>query len=80
MVAQYDLKKSIDDQFYFNLVAVNNEVSLTSEMYQSRAGAENGACLVREYYSPTMGDAIVGPHHSLDLKTSAEYLSETTRD
>jgi len=37
MAAAYVLKKSSDDQFYFNLRADNNEVILTSERYTQKA-------------------------------------------
>ena len=47
MAAAYVLRKSSDDQFYFNLRAVNNEVILTSERYTRKAGAENGIESVR---------------------------------
>jgi uncharacterized protein YegP (UPF0339 family) len=42
MAAKFELKKAVDGQFYFNLKAGNGEVILKSEMYQARAGAENG--------------------------------------
>ena len=42
MPAQYILRKSINNQVYFNLTAENNEKILTSEMYVSKAGALNG--------------------------------------
>ena len=40
--AKFDLKKATNGQFYFNLKAGNGEVILTSEMYNSKAAAENG--------------------------------------
>ncbi len=48
MAAKYDLKKSSNGKFYFNLKAANGEVILTSEMYEARAGAENGIESVRK--------------------------------
>jgi hypothetical protein len=42
MAARYELKKSSDDQYYFNLVAANNETILTSERYTSKSSAMNG--------------------------------------
>jgi len=42
MAARYELKKSSDDQYYFNLVAANNETILTSERYTSKSSAEGG--------------------------------------
>lgn len=42
MPAQYNLSRSNDDQFYFNLTAENNEVILVSERYKSKDGALRG--------------------------------------
>lgn len=42
MAGYFELKTAKDGQFYFNLKAGNHEVILTSEMYKSRASAENG--------------------------------------
>ena len=43
----YDLRRSSDGQYYFNLKAVNGRVILTSETYTARPGAENGIESVR---------------------------------
>lgn len=43
----YELKLSSADQHYFVLKAGNGEVILTSEMYNSRASAENGIASVQ---------------------------------
>ncbi len=42
MAAKYELKKSSDNQFMFNLKAGNGEVILTSERYTAKASALNG--------------------------------------
>ena len=42
MAAKFELKKSKNDKFVFNLLAANGQVILTSEMYESRASALNG--------------------------------------
>lgn len=42
MAGKFDLKKSSNDQFYFNLKAGNGEIILTSEMYKAKASALNG--------------------------------------
>jgi len=47
MPAQYILRKSRDNQFYFNLTAENNEIILTSETYLSKDGAMRGIQSVR---------------------------------
>lgn len=43
----YDLKKAKNGQFHFNLKAGNGEIILASEMYASRASAENGISSVQ---------------------------------
>lgn len=43
----YELKKSSNGQFYFNLKASNGEIILSSEMYASKASAENGIASVQ---------------------------------
>lgn len=48
MPGKYDLKKSSDGQFYFNLKAANHQVILTSERYKAKAGANNGIESVRK--------------------------------
>ena len=42
MSGYYELKTAKDGQTYFNLKAGNHETILTSEMYTTRAAAENG--------------------------------------
>ncbi|MBK7105548.1 MAG: YegP family protein [Ignavibacteriae bacterium] len=42
MAGYYELKKSTDGQFMFNLKAGNNETILTSERYTTKASAQNG--------------------------------------
>lgn len=49
---RFEIKKSTDGQFYFVLVAPNNEVIAKSEMYKSKDGCENGIRAVKEY-APT---------------------------
>ena len=48
MAAKFELKKSQNDKFLFNLVAPNGQVVLTSEPYESRAGALTGIESVRK--------------------------------
>lgn len=47
MAAQFEIKKSKNGQFYFNLKAGNGETVLTSEQYTSKAGAKNGIASVK---------------------------------
>lgn len=44
----YELKLAKDGQFMFNLVAANGQVILTSELYKTRAAAENGIASVQK--------------------------------
>ncbi len=46
-MSRYELKRTSDSQFLFNLEAANNEVILTSERYKAKADAENGIESVR---------------------------------
>ena len=41
-MGKFVIKKSSNDQFYFNLKAGNGEVILTSEMYTTKAACNNG--------------------------------------
>jgi hypothetical protein len=47
MSGRFELKKSSDGQFYFNLKAGNGQIILTSELYTSRSAANNGIASVR---------------------------------
>lgn len=42
MAGKFELRKSKNDKFYFNLKASNGQVILTSEMYESKPAAING--------------------------------------
>jgi uncharacterized protein YegP (UPF0339 family) len=44
----YELKKSKNGKFMFNLKAGNNQVILTSEMYEAKASAKSGIASVRK--------------------------------
>lgn len=48
MAGKFELKKAKSDQFHFVLKAGNGQVILQSEMYESRASAENGIASVRK--------------------------------
>lgn len=45
---KFELKKSKNGQFYFNLTASNGQVIATSEMYVSKDAAENGIASVKK--------------------------------
>lgn len=48
MSGKFELKKSKDGQFMFNLKATNGQVILTSELYKQKTSAENGIESVRK--------------------------------
>lgn len=48
MAAKYDLRKSTNDKFFFNLKAGNGEIILTSQMYIAKSSAEDGIESVRK--------------------------------
>jgi uncharacterized protein YegP (UPF0339 family) len=41
-MAKFEIKKAKNDEYYFHLKAGNGETILASEMYVSKASAENG--------------------------------------
>ena len=47
MAGHFELSKSSDGQFRFVLKASNGEIILTSELYRTRAAAENGIASVQ---------------------------------
>ena len=42
MAGKFELKKSKNEKFFFNLLAANGQIILTSEMYEAKASAVNG--------------------------------------
>ncbi|MEO7660008.1 MAG: YegP family protein [Pyrinomonadaceae bacterium] len=42
MAGKFELKVSKNGKYYFNLMAGNGQIILSSEMYESKAAAENG--------------------------------------
>ena len=47
MAAEFEIRRSEDQQYYFVLQADNNEIVVTSEMYTSKASAQNGIAVVK---------------------------------
>jgi uncharacterized protein YegP (UPF0339 family) len=45
---KFELKKTANGQFFFNLKAANGQTILTSEHYKTKASAENGIASVRK--------------------------------
>jgi len=48
MAGKFELKKSGNSQFYFNLKASNGQIILTSETYMAKSSAEGGIASVRK--------------------------------
>ncbi|GAA3594432.1 YegP family protein [Flavivirga amylovorans] len=46
---KFEIKNSTNEKFYFNLKAGNGEPILTSQMYASKQGCENGITSVKVY-------------------------------
>ena len=49
MPERFEIKKSVDNQFYFVLVAPNNEPIAKSEMYTTKDGCKNGIESIKKY-------------------------------
>lgn len=91
MAGWYELSKSSDGQFRFVLKAGNSETILTSELYTTRAAAENGIASVQknaplddryERKLASNGKAffnLKAANHQV-IGTSQLYASEASRD
>ena len=91
MAGKFELKKSKYAKFFFNLLAGNGQVILTSEMYEAKASAVNGIESVKKnggdasrYAKLTGKDG--SPYFTLKatngqvIGQSQMYSSEATRD
>ena len=89
--ARFEIKTGKDGQFYFNLVAANNEPILRSEGYTAKASCTNGIESVKtnagtdeRYQSKTAKDGqfffnLVASNGEV-IGTSEMYKSEQSRD
>lgn len=48
MAGKFELKQSTNGKYHFNLKAGNGQIILSSEMYESKAAAENGIASVQK--------------------------------
>ncbi|HTP02072.1 MAG TPA: YegP family protein [Anaerolineales bacterium] len=48
MAKRFEIKKAVDQQYYFALIADNNEIILDSERYVQKQGALNGVEAVKK--------------------------------
>jgi uncharacterized protein len=91
MAGKFELKKSKNDKFYFSLVASNGQNILQSEMYESKASAQNGIESVKknsadasrfEKLASTKGEpyfVLKAGNHQV-IGQSQMYASEKARD
>lgn len=91
MAGWYELSKSSDGQFRFVLKAGNAETILTSELYKSKAAAENGIASVQSncaqderYERKTASNGkpffnLKAANHQI-IGASQMYSSEASRD
>lgn len=91
MAGKFELKKSSNGKFFFNLLAGNGQIVLTSEMYESKPSALNGIESVKK----NAGDAkrfeklvnqggkpyfVLKAGNSQVIGQSQGYSSEAARD
>lgn len=91
MAGKFELKKSKNDKFFFSLLAGNGQNILQSEMYESKASAQNGIESVRknagdasrfEKLTSTKGEpyfVLKAGNHQV-IGNSQMYASEKSRD
>ena len=91
MAGSFELKKAANGQFHFNLKADNGETLLTSEMYDSKASAQNGIASVQKNcqddarYARSVAAngkfhfTLKAANHQV-IGSSQMYASEATRD
>lgn len=48
MAGKFELKAAKSGQFHFNLLASNGQIILQSEMYESKASAQNGIASIQK--------------------------------
>lgn len=91
MAGKFELKKSKNDKFYFSLLAGNGQTILQSEMYESKASANNGIASVKKNASEDaryqrMNSSKGEPYFVLKagnhqvIGNSQMYASEKARD
>ncbi len=48
MAGKFELKKSKNEKYFFNLLASNGQIIMVSEMYESKASALNGVVSIKK--------------------------------
>jgi uncharacterized protein YegP (UPF0339 family) len=91
MLGKFELRKSSNGQYHFKLKASNGEPLLSSEMYGSKSGAENGIesvkknapleacyeCKISTNWQPYF---VLKAANNEPIGTSLIYASATARD
>ena len=91
MAGKFELKKSKNDKYFFNLLAGNGQIILSSEMYEAKASAVNGMESVKKNsaddnrYERLMGKDgspyfVLKAGNSQVIGQSQMYSSESARD
>ena len=91
MAGKFELKKSKNDKYFFNLLAGNGQIILSSEMYEAKASAVNGMESVKKnsaddsrYERLTGKDGspyfVLTAGNSQVIGQSQMYSSESARD
>lgn len=69
MAGKFELKKSKSEQYFFNLLAENGKIILVSEMYETKASAQNGIESVKKNASED------GRYNRLTAKDGSPYFT-----
>lgn len=91
MAGKFEIKKSTNGKFHFNLKAGNGQIILSSEMYETRGACENGIESVRnnaadarrfEKRTSTKGDPyfILKAGNGQEIGRSEMYSSDAACD
>lgn len=91
MAGKFELKTSANGKFHFNLKAGNGQIILSSEMYETRAAAENGIESVKknagdegryERKKSTKGDPyfVLKASNGQEIGRSEMYSSDTAME
>jgi uncharacterized protein len=48
MAGKFEIKKASNGEFFFNLLASNGQIIISSEMYKAKASAQNGIESIRK--------------------------------
>ena len=68
MAGKFELKVSSNGKYHFNLKAGNGQITLSSEMYESKSSAENGIASVQK--TPATTAATIAKRHRTESPIS----------